>query len=691
MLKQATVNQFQKSILPALVSGDYTIIDQQEKIERQRAIINCISGDVRYAEILLPRESLQMHVLNRYAQPEQQQLLDAEDHQQLAKDQQLLKQRMTRVEQPQSSVMMTEDYFDQQVAASRIDQVKTLNPFLQKMAKIAVDDNNWIPIIVFYDQVQRQVSILVSMLTTNIDGEHLYHERRHAPFTTDNVYGELSDHLFQSASLAEIITSDFANSIRVGQSVTGSWIVTDEQIISRLYDQMLAINQPAVSRHAQSMWNTYHTIGRHDDADFASDFYAFYPALDWVSTPLKFLPAKLIHINRQARTVKVAQLDKGDSLTAASILHQVCFNQPIDHELGSRFVYQQQLAKPRQTVDNKFALIPLANPRFTRQLAAADFIQKYNSLSLPEDFFDYHFQSQHDLPNLINDIKSGKLTISDQQLAAIPANVLNSLTDEFIRTTYSFSTELPNYSLRRQNDAAISDNHPDAVITQRMLIYSSTDWRNKAEHQMITSVTGYVTQQQLSQLVDELASMNYYVNVLSTESFNGYLRVYLQMSSTKLSTLLLPADADASHQNYQLPQSLNQLVVTNTRTGRDDQQSLMSDLNLSVTQVVSASLYEPLSSNNDETVTYNGNDMFTCNDFDSYSLEWFITAYYYADQIDNNQINLTTLKAQLRRADPDYYVVTYDHETSLMTWQADVLNKLIISSPMGRNQLESIK
>ena len=124
------------------------------------------------------------------------------------------------------------------------------------------------------------------------------------------------------------------------------------------------------------MWNTYHTIGRHDDADFAGDFYAFYPALDWVSTPLKFLPAKLMQINRQARTAKVAQLDEGDSLTAASILHQVCFNQPIDHELGSKFTYQQQLAKPQQTVDNKFALIPLANPRFTRQLAAADFVQK---------------------------------------------------------------------------------------------------------------------------------------------------------------------------------------------------------------------------------------------------------------------------------------------------------------------------
>ena len=365
----------------------------------------------------------------------------------------------------------------------------------------------------------------------------------------------------------------------------------------------------------------------------------------------------------------------------------MCSNQSLDREFGSQFKYTQTVKSPQQLMDSQFALVPLANPRFTRQLAAADFMQNYNSLSLPDRYFDSTLRTKKDIADAIDKIQSGKLEVSSQTLSSLPQAKLQKAIDQANDDRCSFEVALPDYSITASVQQ-IAENDRDATVlaARYMSLCSATSPHYLGIHEPVTLIKGYILPEKLDQLMTELLTANYYVSVLSTQSVNGHLRVYLQVSHENMPLVAVPTDADESL-NYQLPKELKQLTISDPAR---NQHARSLDLDLNMRIVVSDAL---LHSNEDSASVDNTYDIrdYSELDDDTQWLSWLTYAYYRGVKIQNHQMHTTYLRTRVRAAQPDYYVFSYHTELHLSPSTANALNQLIIASEMGQRQLEEIK
>lgn len=686
MFKQATAAQFKALILPALQKGTYSVVDELQMSDQYQQLMNIFTSDTRFAEILIPQTAFKQYVLRYFLADPQKYAIDDDDARVLQK---MLKSYQELTQQSQhDSVMQTAQYFQKQIDQYQLTTETSFSKFVYNLSKVMVADNNWVPILAFIDLETKQVNVFVNLTARNVNGTHPYDDPYREPFITSYGYSYQPSHGFQSSlSVPEMIGSTFEQLIKHQQTITGSWIIDDLMIIDRLCDRAAAPYKSSKEEWAKLDRDIIrdYEIGtqRFDE----HDYFAYYPAVYDAASSLKLMPLSLIKINRQARDVAVAQLSSADSLVVSNLLHQMCLNQPLDHEFGSQFKYAHSVKSPQQLMDNQFALVPLANPRFTRQLAAADFIQKYNSLSLPDRYFDSTLQSKKDIADTINKIQSGKLEISSQTLSSLPQAKLQQAIDHANDDRCSFDVILPNYSIPASVQQVAENDHDVAVLAASyMSLCSATNPRYLGIHEPVTLIKGYILPEKLDELTAQLLTANYYVSVLSTQSANGHLRVYLQVSHENIPLVAVPTDADESL-NYQLPKELKRLTISDPTR---NQHAHSLDLELNMRVVVSDAV---LHTNEDPASVDNTHDIRDYSELDDNAqwLSWLAYAYYRGVKIQGQRMQTTYLRTRVRAAQPDYYVFSYHTALHLPPATANALNQLIIASEMGQHQLEEIK
>lgn len=686
MFKQATAAQFKALILPALQKGTYSVVDELQMSDQYQQLMNIFTSDTRFAEVLIPQTAFKQYVLRYFLADPQKYAIDDDDTRVLQK---MLNSYQELTQQSQhDSIMQTAQYFQKQIDQYQLTTETSFSKFVYNLSKVMVADNNWVPILAFIDLETKQVNVFVNLTARNVNGTHPYDDPYREPFITSYGYSYQPSHGFQSSlSVPEMIGSTFEQLIKHQQTITGSWIIDDLMIIDRLCDRAAAPYKSSKEEWAKLDRDIIrdYEIGtqRFDE----HDYFAYYPAVYDAATSLKLMPLSLIEINRQARDVAVAQLSSADSLVVSNLLHQMCLNQPLDHEFGSQFKYDHAVKSPQQLLDNQFALVPLANPRFTRQLAAADFIQKYNSLSLPDRYFDSTLQSKKDIADAIDKIQSGKLEISSQTLSSLPQAKLQQAIDHANDDRCSFDVILPNYSIPASIQQVAENDHDVAVLAASyMSLCSATNPRYLGIHEPVTLIKGYILPEKLDELTTQLLTANYYVSVLSTQSANGHLRVYLQVSHENIPLVAVPTDADESL-NYQLPKELKRLTISDPAR---NQHAHSLDLELNMRVVVSDAV---LHTNEDPAAVDNTHDIRDYSELDDNAqwLSWLAYAYYRGVKIQGQRMQTTYLRTRVRAAQPDYYVFSYHTALHLSPATANALNQLIIASEMGQHQLEEIK
>lgn len=685
MFKQATAAQFKALILPALQKGTYSIVDELQMSDQYQRLMNIFTSDTRFAEVLIPQTAFKQYVLRYFLADPQKYAIDDDDAQVLQK---MLKSYQELNQQSQhDSIMQTAQYFQKQLDQYQLQTETTFSKFVYNLSKVMVADNNWVPILVFVDLETKQVNVFVNLTARNVNGTHPYNDPYRGPFITSYGYSYQPSHGFQSSlSVPELIGSTFTQLIQHQQTITGSWIIDDLMIIDRLCDRASATykSKEEWTKLDHDIIRDYQIGTQRFDEN---DYFAFYPAVYDATSSLKLMPLSLIKINQQARTVAVAQLSSADSLVAGNLLHQMCLNQPLDHEFGSQFKYTQTVKSPQQLMDNQFALVPLANPRFTRQLAAADFIRNYNSLSLPDRYFDSTLRTKKDIADAIDKIQSGKLEVSSQTLSSLSQAKLQQAIDQANEDRCSFEVILPNYSTPASvQQIAENDSDAAALAASYMSLCSATSPRYLGIHEPVTLIKGYILPEKLDQLMTQLLTANYYVSVLSTQSVNGYLRVYLQVSHENIPLVAVPTDTDESL-NYRLPKELKKLTISDPAR---NQHAHSLDLELNMRVVISDAL---LHTNEDPAAVDNTHDIRDYSELDDNTqwLSWLVYAYYRGVKIQGQRMQTTHLRTRVRAAKPDYYVFSYHTELHLSPATANALNQLIIASEMGQHQLEEIK
>lgn len=685
MFKQATAAQFKALILPALQKGNYSIVDELQMSDQYQRLMSIFTSDTRFAEVLIPQTAFKQYVLRYFLADPQKYAIDDDDTEVLQK---MLKSYQALNQQSQhDSIMQTAQYFQNQIEHYQLATETSFSKFVYNLSKVMVADNNWVPILAFIDLETKQVNVFVNLTARNVNGTHPYNDPYRGPFITSYGYSYQPSHGFQSSlSVPEMIGSTFEQLINHQQTITGSWIIDDLMIIDRLCDRASATykSKEEWTKLDHDIIRDYQIGTQRFDEN---DYFAFYPAVYDAASSLKLMPLSLIKINRQAREVAVAQLSSADSLVVGNLLYQMCLNRSLDHEFGSQFKYTQTVKSPQQLMDSQFALVPLANPRFTRQLAAADFMQNYNSLSLPDRYFDSTLRTKKDIADAIDKIQSGKLEVSSQTLSSLPQAKLQKAIDQANDDRCSFEVALPDYSIPASvRQIAANDCDAAALAASYMSLCSATSPRYLGDHEPVTLIKGYILPEKLDQLMTELLTANYYVSVLSTQSVNGHLRVYLQVSHENMPLVAVPTDADESL-NYQLPKELKQLTISDPARS---QHAHTLDLDLNMRIVVSDAL---LHSNEDSATVDNTYDIrdYSELDDDTQWLSWLTYAYYRGIKIQNHQMHTTYLRTRVRAAQPDYYVFSYHTELHLSPATANALNQLIISSKMGQRQLEEIK
>ena len=685
MFKQATAAQFKALILPALQKGTYSVVDELQMSDQYQRLMNIFTSDTRFAEVLIPQTAFKQYVLRYFLADPQKYAIDDDDAQvlhQMLKSYQALNQQTQR-----KSIMQTAEYFQNQIDQYQLQTEASFSKFVYNLSKVMVADNNWVPILAFIDLETKQVNVFVNLTARNVNGTHPYDDPYSEPFITSYGYSYQPSHGFQSSlSVPEMIGSAFARSIKNQQAITGSWIIDDLMIIDRLCDRAAAMHKSDAvwSKLDYDIIRDYHTGTRRFDEH---DYFAYYPAIYDAASSLKLMPLSLVKINRQAKDVAVAQLSNADSLVVSNLLYQMCLNQSLDHEFGSQFKYTQTVKSPQQLMDSQFALVPLANPRFTRQLAAADFMQNYNALSLPDRSFDSTLRTKKDIADAIDKIQSGKLEVSSQTLSSLPQAKLQKAIDHANDDRCSFEVALPNYSIPASvQQTTANSNDVIALATSYMSLCSATNPRYLGINEPVTLIKGYILPEKLDQLMTQLLTANYYVSVLSTQSANGHLRVYLQVSHENIPLVAVPTDADESL-NYHLPKELKKLTISDPAR---NQRTRSLDLDLNMRIVVSDAL---LHTNEDPAAVDNTHDIRDYSELDDNTqwLSWLVYAYYRGVKIQDQRMQTTHLRTRVRAAKPDYYVFSYHTELHLSPSTANALNQLIIASEMGQHQLEEIK
>lgn len=658
MLSQLTETQFNRVVLPKLQSGHYDILDEYNQVSLQSKLLeNVVSPNVRVTELLVPACYARLFVLKKLVANHK--LVDDRIpvFETLIND-----THMTIIDQQNKQTMPSAKYFDSIRSATEIDRAKTLPDFATRFDQLMTEVNSWSPVIVFTDIQTSAVSVLVQLrhdVTRSTEpGGWSY---QHTLFTKQS---DSSNRYEQMLNIQEIIDQYTHQSVKSPSAKADmtSLVTVNTSILDQLFNQLL--NQRAAGDRYNKGDEWYCGL---------SGFYNFYPSNDQQSTQLKYLIMNLVQ--HQQNQLTVAQLSPKDSLIAGRILADLCENQLIDNiYLGSKFVYNYQSVLPDEHHQNEQLLVPLFNPRFTRQLAAADFAANIDMIDDPSD--NVSLASSSDVKDLIGEIKAGNLKLSLSAIKMFDPQRIIQWFDHHDRDDSRFTeTSTLGFSPAREQSTSVRDSA--LKLLQPYVISMGNLYDNSSSHEF-AQIFGYVAEDQYQMVLDLLSKNGIFAQAFSTQSFNGYLRIYLTVSYHKINRFFLPTDIDDQNlDNIELPAHLQVLSVSDNQT---------------------VSTFQGKNANGDIQYVYSLTTSSLSSGYATKIIDQLNQSYYLhqyelrnraGEQYNKNDTDCVLMK--LRVLYQGAVDVIAGEKQRIIPSQANIINKLLLVTDDGRQYLESIQ
>lgn len=658
MLSQLTETQFNRVVLPKLQSGHYDILDEYDQVSLQSKLLeNVVSPNVRVTELLVPAYYARLFVLKKLVANHK--LVDdcIPVFETLIND-----TYMTIIDQQNKQTTPSAKYFDSIRSVTEIDRAKTLPDFATRFDQLMTEVNSWSPVIVFTDIQTSAVSILVQLrhdVTRSTEpGGWSY---QHTLFTKQSDSSNCYEQMLNIQEIIDQYTHQSVKSPSAKADMT-SLVTVNTSILDQLFNQLL--NQHAVSDRYNKGDEWYCGL---------SGFYNFYPSNDHQSTQLKYLVMNLVQ--HQQNQLTVAQLSPKDSLIAGRILADLCENQLIDNiYLGSTFTYKYQSVLPDEHHQNEQLLVPLFNPRFTRQLAAADFAANIDMIDDPSD--NVSLASSSDIKDLIGEIKAGNLKLS---LSAIkmfdPQRIIQWFDHHDCDDSRFTETSTLGFSPAREQPTSVRDS--TLKLLQPYVILMANRFDNSSSHEF-AQILGYVAEDQYQMVLDLLSKNGIFVQAFSTQSFNGYLRIYLTVSYHKINRFFLPTDIDDQNlDNVELPAHLQVLSVSDNQTvsafqGKNANGDIQHVYSLTTSSLSSGYATKIIDRLNQ-----------------SYYLHQYELRNQVGEQYNKNDTDCVLMK--LRVLYQGAVDVVAGEKQRIIPSQANIINKLLLVTEDGRQYLESIQ
>lgn len=658
MLSQLTETQFNRVVLPKLQSGHYDILDEYNQVSLQSKLLeNVVSPNVRVTELLVPACYARLFVLKKLVANHK--LVD--DHipvfETLIND-----THMNIINQRDCQVMSSVEYFNALRDITKVDQSKTLADFTSRFDQLMTELNSWSPVIVFTNIRTSEVSVLVK-LRQDVTRSTEYNgwSYQHTLFTKRS---DSNDRYAQMLNVQEIVDQYVHQSVErpSAKSKMTSLVTTNTVILDHLFDQL--IDQRTVSSSYDRGDERYHGL---------SSFYDFYPYNDQQATQLKYLVMNLVQV--RDHTLKTAQLSPENSLIVGRVLSDLCENQLIDNVyLGSKFKYSYQSSSPDEHHQSEQMLIPLFNPRFTRQLAAADFAANIDMIDDPSD--NVSLASTSDVKDLIDEIKTDNLKLSlsaiklfDPQQLIIQFNHHNRYDSRITET----GTMLLSANTNRL--VSIRDNTVKILQPYAVLIENQYNDSSDTEYAQIFC---YAPENRYQAILDVLSKNGIFAQAFSTQSFNGYLRIYLTVSYHKINRFFLPTDIDDQNlDNIELPAHLQVLSVSDNQT---------------------VSTFQGKNANGDIQYVYSLTTSSLSSGYATKIIDQLNQSYYLhqyelrnraGEQYNKNDTDCVLMK--LRVLYQGAVDVIAGEKQRIIPSQANIINKLLLVTDDGRQYLESIQ
>lgn len=658
MLSQLTETQFNRVVLPKLQSGNYDILDEYNQVSLQSKLLeNVVSPNVRVTELLVPAYYARLFVLKKLVANHK--LVDDRIpvFETLIND-----THMTIIDQQNKQTMPSAKYFDSIRSVTEIDRAKTLPDFATRFDQLMTEVNSWSPVIVFTDIQTSAVSVLVQLrhdVTRSTEpGGWSY---QHTLFIKQS---DSSNRYEQMLNIQEIIDQYTHQSVKSPSAKADmtSLVTVNTSILDQLFNQLL--NQRAAGDRYNKGDEWYCGL---------SGFYNFYPSNDQQSTQLKYLIMNLVQ--HQQNQLTVAQLSPKDSLIAGRILADLCENQLIDNiYLGSKFVYNYQSVLPDEHHQNEQLLVPLFNPRFTRQLAAADFAANIDMIDDPSD--NVSLASSSDVKDLIGEIKAGNLKLSLSAIKMFDPQRIIQWFDHHDRDDSRFTeTSTLGFSPAREQSTSVRDSA--LKLLQPYVISMGNLYDNSSSHEF-AQIFGYVAEDQYQMVLDLLSKNGIFAQAFSTQSFNGYLRIYLTVSYHKINRFFLPTDIDDQNlDNIELPAHLQVLSVSDNQT---------------------VSTFQGKNANGDIQYVYSLTTSSLSSGYATKIIDQLNHSYYLhqyelrnraGEQYNKNDTDCVLMK--LRVLYQGAVDVIAGEKQRIIPSQANIINKLLLVTDDGRQYLESIQ
>lgn len=658
MLSQLTETQFNRVVLPKLQSGHYDILDEYNQVSLQSKLLeNVVSPNVRVTELLVPACYARLFVLKKLVTNHK--LVD--DHvpvfETLIND-----TYMTIIDQQNKQTMSSAKYFSGLKSITKIDRAKTLPDFATRFDQLMTEINSWSPVIVFTDIQTSAVSILVQLrhdVTRSAEpGGWSY---QHTLFTRQSDSSNRYDQMLNVQEIIDQYTHQSVKSPSTKADMT-SLVTVNTSILDQLFNRVL--DQRTVGDRYSKGDEWYCGL---------SGFYNFYPSNDQQSTQLKYLVMNLVQ--HQQNQLAVAQLSPKDSLIAGRILADLCENQLIDNiYLGSKFVYKYQSASPDEHHQSEQLLVPLFNPRFTRQLAAADFAANIDMIDDPSD--NISLASSSDIKDLIGEIKADNLKLS---LSAIkmfdPHRIIQWFDQHNCDDSRFTETSTLGFSPACEQPASVRDSV--LKLLQPYVILMANRFDNSSSREF-AQIFGYVAEDQYQTVVDLLSKNGIFAQAFSTQSFNGYLRIYLTVSYHKINRFFLPTDIDDQNlDNIELPAHLQVLSVSDNQT---------------------VSAFQGKNANGDIQYVYSLTTSSLSSGYATKIIDQLNQSYYLhqyelrnqaGEQYNKNDTDCVLMK--LRVLYQGAVDVIAGEKQRIIPSQANIINKLLLVTDDGRRYLENIQ
>lgn len=658
MLSQLTETQFNRVTLPKLKLGDYDILDTYNQISLQEKLLEDVtSPDVRVTELLVPACYARLFILKKLVANHK--LIN--DHipvfETLIND-----THMNIIDQQDHQVMSSVEYFNALRDITKVDQSKTLADFTSRFDQLMTELNSWSPVIVFTNIRTSEVSVLVKLrqdMTRST--EYNGWSYQHTLFTKRS---DSNDHYEQMLNVQEIVDQYVHQSVKrpSAKSKMTSLVTTNTVILDHLFNQL--IDQRTVSSSYDRGDECYHGL---------SSFYDFYPYNDQQSTQLKYLVMNLVQV--RDHTLNTAQLSPENSLIVGRVLSDLCENQLSDNAyLGSKFKYSYQSVSPDEHHRSEQMLIPLFNPRFTRQLAAADFAASIDMIDDPSD--NVSLASASDVKDLIDEIKTDNLKLS---LSAIKLFDPQQLITQFNRHNRYDSriTETGMMLLSADTNRLVSVRDNAVKILQPYAVLIENQYNDSSDTEY-AQIFCYAPENRYQTILDTLAENGIYAQAFSTKSFNGYLRIYLTVSYHKINRFFVPTDIDSDClDTIELPAPLKVLAVSDNHSvssfnGNKADGSIQQVYSLTTSSLSSGFATDIIDQLNQSY----------------YSRQYELQNY---DGERYNESDTDCILMKLRVLPQGALNVIAGEKQKIMPAQADIINKLLLVTDGGRQYLENIR